>query len=389
MEESSAPPNVQLCPSDPPDSAFWSCLNVATPTCLPSPLHSRHNANPSFFSSMTPPPVTPSCRLSFSPIMGSCDWDGGDDGGGDDGCGDDECDVLGLHDGDDGAMPWSKGALNWPLMSRQRFHADESACSPEDMSCATTADGASDGCNACDAFDWANVRSGYIQPFHAASALSPPLPSVAEANPASTVITRSGRKVKPKKLSLSPPMRAMSSAAPPPPLLLPPLHHTISKKEASQRMMPKMGLSLGSGEEAVQPLIASVVLSLERSDSSSSVLPLPGCKCRKNGCLRRYCSCFAQAKACGPDCGCTGCKNDGVYRTPVKAAVAKITSKHPQAFEPKFVSSAETGGVARRAGVGCSCKASNCLKRYCQCFAAGCACDGSCRCTACCNKGGE
>jgi hypothetical protein len=35
--------------------------------------------------------------------------------------------------------------------------AVEAACSPEDMSCATTADGASDGCNACDSYEWSTA----------------------------------------------------------------------------------------------------------------------------------------------------------------------------------------------------------------------------------------
>jgi hypothetical protein len=131
------------------------------------------------------------------------------------------------------------------------------------------------------------------------------------------------------------------------------------------------------------------VFHMDRSDSSGSVLPLPGCKCRKNGCLRRYCSCFAQSKPCGVDCGCSGCKNDGTLRTPLKAAVARITSKNPKAFEPKFVECEELGGAVVRTGGGCSCRASNCLKRYCECFAAGASCSSSCKCTACHNKGAQ
>jgi hypothetical protein len=42
--------------------------------------------------------------------------------------------------------------------------AVEAACSPEDMSCATTADGASDGCNACDSYEWSAAASYHRQP---------------------------------------------------------------------------------------------------------------------------------------------------------------------------------------------------------------------------------
>lgn len=221
MEESCTPPMLQLCPSDASDAAFWSSLNVATPTCLPSPVTSRH-ANPSFFNS-TPPPVTPSRRFAF--VQEEWDACGG---------GDDEDDgTIGLQlesPDDDCAMPWSKANSQNSFLSRGAVfssfaHAVEAACSPEDMSCATTADGASDGCNACDSYEWSSLQSGFIPPQRGAAALSPPLPSVAESEP--VFVTRSGRKVKPKKLSLSPPLRP--ALAPASPSLLP-LAHAISKK---------------------------------------------------------------------------------------------------------------------------------------------------------------
>ncbi len=140
--------------------AFWSCLNVATPTCLPSPLPSRHNqkyaassrgcrscspANtqpkisydrvefqtclfpPSHlttpppplppssrrsscsptFACLTPPPHTPSTRFhdDGSRIWAmDCNSDGDGEGGHDYFCG------IGLQSpDDDGGLPWSKG----------------------------------------------------------------------------------------------------------------------------------------------------------------------------------------------------------------------------------------------------------------------------------------
>jgi len=392
MEEAATLCMTQHCTPEASDSAYWSCLNVSTPTCLPSPMSSRHNANPSFFSSLTPPPVTPARRCDFAAIGDGEEWNLGDDR--EDSLDDGEM-CLESPD-DDSVMPWSKAGAYKPFLSRGRLfastHAVESACSPEDMSCATTADGASDGCNAADTFDWADLRSGYIQPLRVASAPPPPMPTVAEeCGP--MLVTRSGRKVKPKRLSLSPPLRALSAPAPPPLLLLP-TSRTISKKAHKHTLPALLGLGIEGEEQhhdqVPRPLAAGsagVAHSMDRSDSSSSVLPLPGCKCRKNGCLRRYCSCFAQSKPCGPDCGCSGCKNDGTLRTPFKAAVAKITKKNPQAFEPKFVECMETGGSVAKTGGGCSCKASNCLKRYCQCFAAGAACSSGCKCSTCHNKG--
>lgn len=313
------------------------------------------------------------------------------DGGGDD----EDDDGIGLQSPDDDcAMPWSKASSHKPFRAAVFSHftyAGEAACSPEDMSCATTTDGASDGCNGYDANEWSNLRPSFIPPQRCAAALSLPLPTVAEIGP--VFVTRSGRKVKPKKLSLSPPLRAVLAPASPPPL---PLAHAISKKTSKKplvlddRHLKKEEPEPGQQLELLLPFPAGstrVFHVPDRSDSCGSVLPLPGCKCRKNGCLRRYCSCFAQSKLCGADCGCSGCKNDGTLRTPLKVAVARITSKNPKAFEPKFVESEEQGGAVVRTGGGCSCRASNCLKRYCECFAAGAACSSSCKCTTCYNKG--
>ncbi len=35
------------------------------------------------------------------------------------------------------------------------------------------------------------------------------------------------------------------------------------------------------------------------------------CGCRRSGCKKKYCDCFAAGVRCGPECGCEGCENNG------------------------------------------------------------------------------
>lgn len=80
-----------------------------------------------------------------------------------------------------------------------------------------------------------------------------------------------------------------------------------------------------------------------------------GCTCRRSRCVKGYCDCFADGRACGPECGCTDCLNtEGTQKSLPRPAA-------------------------------CRCSQSRCLKQYCPCHRAGRRCGPSCQCTDCCN----
>ena len=36
-----------------------------------------------------------------------------------------------------------------------------------------------------------------------------------------------------------------------------------------------------------------------------------GCRCKRSQCQKKYCECFSEGVACGPECRCEGCENGG------------------------------------------------------------------------------
>lgn len=66
-------------------------------------------------------------------------------------------------------------------------------------------------------------------------------------------------------------------------------------------------------------------------------------------------------------------------------------AKNPNAFKPRFSvkSGAIVVGAASGHNMGCRCKRSECLKKYCECFQAGVMCGAKCKCVECSNFAGS
>ena len=106
------------------------------------------------------------------------------------------------------------------------------------------------------------------------------------------------------------------------------------------------------------------------------------CNCKKSRCLKLYCDCFAAGQYCGPLCNCSNCLNTHDHADLVNQTRRDVKARNPHAFEDRFVGD-EVGGEAHK--MGCKCKKSRCVKKYCECYAAGVKCTDKCKCVNCLN----
>lgn len=103
-----------------------------------------------------------------------------------------------------------------------------------------------------------------------------------------------------------------------------------------------------------------------RTNTTDSKKKKTGCTCKKTKCLKMYCECFALGKVCTPECACYSCCNTEGHKDQIEKARNNAKCKS-----------------SRKNTQGCTCKKSQCQKKYCECFNAGLACTDACRCQDC------
>ena len=94
------------------------------------------------------------------------------------------------------------------------------------------------------------------------------------------------------------------------------------------------------------------------------------CTCKRSRCLKLYCDCFANCVFCTDSCECVDCINNKDNETLVNQCRRSISERNSKAFDQT---------------ISCSCKRTNCLKKYCDCYRIGILCTDKCSCVDCSN----
>ncbi len=84
--------------------------------------------------------------------------------------------------------------------------------------------------------------------------------------------------------------------------------------------------------------------------------------------------CFNSGQYCN-GCNCEGCNNHSEYDDVRSSIIDEIIEKNPNAFD----------AMERSKAVGCICKKTGCMKKYCECFNLGKKCGEECKCVNCLN----
>jgi hypothetical protein len=103
------------------------------------------------------------------------------------------------------------------------------------------------------------------------------------------------------------------------------------------------------------------------------------CNCKKSKCLKLYCECFRSNGFCDPSCSCQECYNKEEYVDIRNQFYKEQLQRNPSSFSSKIIELPTIALYAR----GCNCKKTECMKNYCECYAAKVKCTHLCRCSEC------
>jgi len=139
----------------------------------------------------------------------------------------------------------------------------------------------------------------------------------------------------------------------------------------------------GARTKAIRCILARNPRAFRTAGEGNKLLKLPpgeiACNCVRSRCLKLYCSCFHNGKACKAGiCTCVGCRNTTKdLEGHRKAAIEQALEKRPDAFKVKV----------KEKGLGCACKNNRCIKKYCDCYRTQLRCKiGVCTCRHCENQ---
>lgn len=115
------------------------------------------------------------------------------------------------------------------------------------------------------------------------------------------------------------------------------------------------------------PQFSSVPPSTGKENAKEVTPKRTPCNCKKSKCLKLYCECFAAERFC-QDCNCTDCGNTPTAGAIREKAIKDTRAKNPHAFKPRFDVKNVAQGPTPESGhnMGCRCKRSECLKKYCE-----------------------